>query len=44
MGTNALFICLNHLIVRLVGHTRVEESLLSVLKPLLNIEVSLCAC
>lgn len=42
MGTNGLFISLIHLILRLVGHTHVEKSLLSVLNTLLNIGVSLC--
>lgn len=37
MGTNGLFISLIHLILRLVGHTHVERSLLSVLNPLLDI-------
>lgn len=42
MGTNGLFTCLNHLILRLIGHTHAKKSLLSVLKPLLDTVVSLC--
>ena len=43
MGTNGLFMWLTHLIVRLIGHTHAEKSVLAVLNPpLLDTVASLC--